>query len=159
MDKRFENIPELYWRLDVEQGFQNLGTIDLEDMSKVVASTAAYLMTSSMIRTLDKLAAALGARRHIIPVLHTTGRVQLPEAFQGSIEVIECPPPTSYFTGRKILLQKMELYFEVKIRGCRIWVLRGIGGGGKTQLALQFVDLHRERCFLLLLVCSSVLIL
>jgi hypothetical protein len=58
--------------------------------------------------------------------------------------VRSCPSPTSIFTGRKdILLQLHECFTSsptsVESAKQRRFVLYGIGGGGKTQIALKFV--------------------
>ncbi|KAJ7470004.1 P-loop containing nucleoside triphosphate hydrolase protein [Mycena galericulata] len=51
-----------------------------------------------------------------------------------------CPLPVSSFTGRKDILQKMCHYFDSD-RGSvqHIFVLHGLGGSGKSQLAFKFV--------------------
>jgi hypothetical protein len=61
-----------------------------------------------------------------------------------------CPPPTSRFTGRGDILLKLEEYFPdqtstVKEEQC-IFVLYGLGGAGKTQIALTFIERFYQRC-------------
>jgi hypothetical protein len=60
-----------------------------------------------------------------------------------------CPPPTSRFIGRADILMQLEGYFfpqpstaEVKQR---IYVLYGLGGTGKTQIALTFINKFYQR--------------
>ena len=65
------------------------------------------------------------------------------------------PPPIDIFTGRKDYLKTLEEAFvlsgsSVRKEAQRIFVLYGSGGMGKTQLALKFMDLHRERWITLL---------
>ena len=60
------------------------------------------------------------------------------------------PLPTDIFTGRDDYLKKLEEGFELSGTAARkekrrVFVLYGSGGMGKTQLALKFADLHRER--------------
>ena len=60
------------------------------------------------------------------------------------------PPPADFFTGREDYLTSMENNFEipktsVEMGVQRRFVLYGIGGIGKTQVALKFVDKNRER--------------
>ncbi|KAJ6529358.1 P-loop containing nucleoside triphosphate hydrolase protein [Mycena capillaripes] len=52
-----------------------------------------------------------------------------------------CPLPVSSFTGRKDILQKMDRYFD-RDQGSvqHIFVLHGLGGSGKSQLAFKFVQ-------------------
>ena len=61
------------------------------------------------------------------------------------------PPPADIFTGREDYLKLMKDSFKkpktsVEMAIQRIFVLYGIGGIGKTQLALKFLDENRERC-------------
>ncbi|KAJ7470012.1 P-loop containing nucleoside triphosphate hydrolase protein [Mycena galericulata] len=51
-----------------------------------------------------------------------------------------CPLPVSSFTGQRDILQKMHNYFD-RDQGSvqHIFVLHGLGGSGKSQLAFKFV--------------------
>jgi hypothetical protein len=56
-----------------------------------------------------------------------------------------CPPPTRRFIGRvDILLQLEEYFFPDQGSTAKeeqlIFVLYGLGGAGKTQIALTFID-------------------
>ena len=60
------------------------------------------------------------------------------------------PLPTDIFTGRNDYLKILEEGFKlsgtaVRKEKQRIFILYGSGGMGKTQLALKFADLYRER--------------
>ena len=60
------------------------------------------------------------------------------------------PGPTKSFTGRIDILNKLSTYFSdttasVACATQRIFVLSGMGGAGKTQIALKFVNEHRTR--------------
>ena len=60
------------------------------------------------------------------------------------------PGPSSMFTGRKEALKKLSEYFDestasVACATQRVFVLFGMGGGGKTQIALKFVNEYRTR--------------
>ena len=59
------------------------------------------------------------------------------------LRVVIPPPPTEIFTGREGYLAQMEQAFDltktsVELKKQRKFVLYGIGGMGKTQLALKF---------------------
>jgi len=51
-----------------------------------------------------------------------------------------CPPPVASFIGRKDILDKMHNYFDSEGAGQRIFVLYGLGGAGKSQLAFKFME-------------------
>ena len=60
------------------------------------------------------------------------------------------PPPTDIFTGREDILQQMAVSFGFSTASTasgkqRRFVLHGLGGVGKTQTALKFLDLHRDK--------------
>ncbi|KAG9120792.1 hypothetical protein FRC07_003570 [Ceratobasidium sp. 392] len=57
-----------------------------------------------------------------------------------------CPPPSTIFTGRADILTQMENYFmdDPQSNMRHVFVLHGLGGSGKTQIALKFVQKHRE---------------
>ena len=51
-----------------------------------------------------------------------------------------CPLPVQPFMGREEILDKMRRYFEVGGDSRRVFVLHGLGGSGKTQIAFKFVQ-------------------
>lgn len=55
-------------------------------------------------------------------------------------EVKRCPPPTPLFTGRVEVLAQMRRFFFDKSLKRHAFVLHGLGGAGKTQIACRFVD-------------------
>jgi hypothetical protein len=52
----------------------------------------------------------------------------------------KCPPPTPVFTGRQDILLKMHEYFSTDIGKRHIFVLHGLGGVGKSQITLKFIE-------------------
>ncbi|KAJ7850762.1 hypothetical protein B0H14DRAFT_839018 [Mycena olivaceomarginata] len=59
----------------------------------------------------------------------------------------ECPPPSPIFEGRRNILDEMQQYFSQNRGKRHISVLHGLGGAGKTQTALKFVDENNDRVF------------
>jgi hypothetical protein len=55
-------------------------------------------------------------------------------------ELRVCPPPTSMFTGRRDILLKMHEYFSSDIGKRHVFVLHGLGGTGKSQITLKFIE-------------------
>jgi hypothetical protein len=64
------------------------------------------------------------------------------------ISLKACPSPTFTFTGRRDILSQLHKSFEQTpnepARQQR-FVLYGLGGGGKTQIAFQFVKESQDR--------------
>ncbi|KAJ7243997.1 P-loop containing nucleoside triphosphate hydrolase protein [Mycena rebaudengoi] len=50
-----------------------------------------------------------------------------------------CPPPSQIFHGRRDILDKMHHYFSQDIGIRHVSLLHGLGGSGKTQIALKFL--------------------
>ncbi|KAJ7713099.1 hypothetical protein B0H16DRAFT_1702591 [Mycena metata] len=51
-----------------------------------------------------------------------------------------CPPPSRIFQGRQAMLDKMHQFFDTDSGNQHIYVLYGLGGAGKTQIALKFIE-------------------
>jgi len=51
-----------------------------------------------------------------------------------------CPLPVASFTGRKAILDKLHRYFDSDGGMQRVFVLYGLGGSGKSQLAFKFLQ-------------------
>ncbi|KAJ7711350.1 hypothetical protein B0H16DRAFT_1900648 [Mycena metata] len=52
----------------------------------------------------------------------------------------DCPPPSRIFQGRQAILDKMHQFFNTDSGNQHIYVLYGLGGAGKTQIALKFIE-------------------
>jgi hypothetical protein len=56
-----------------------------------------------------------------------------------------CPPPSATFVGQEEALSQMAHCIFDGIEGRHIFVLNGLGGAGKTQLALKFAQDYRNK--------------
>ncbi|KAJ7787070.1 P-loop containing nucleoside triphosphate hydrolase protein [Mycena olivaceomarginata] len=65
---------------------------------------------------------------------------------QASQIVNHCPPPSRIFHGRRDILDKMHHFFTSNAGTQNIYVLYGLGGIGKTQIALKFIQ-ESSSCF------------
>ncbi|KAJ7731784.1 P-loop containing nucleoside triphosphate hydrolase protein [Mycena metata] len=54
-------------------------------------------------------------------------------------KVNSCPAPSRIFHGRGDILVKMHTYFTQTLNTQHLYVLHGLGGAGKTQIALSFI--------------------
>ncbi|KAJ6463168.1 hypothetical protein DFH09DRAFT_1295881 [Mycena vulgaris] len=54
--------------------------------------------------------------------------------------VTRCPPPSRIFHGRQKILDKMHHFFKQVSDKQHIFLLHGLGGAGKTQIALKFIE-------------------
>jgi hypothetical protein len=68
-----------------------------------------------------------------------------PAVIQASQIVNHCPPPSRIFHGRQDILDKMHHFFTSNAGAQNIYVLYGLGGIGKTQIALKFIQESSSR--------------
>ncbi|KAJ7101190.1 hypothetical protein C8R44DRAFT_946677 [Mycena epipterygia] len=54
-------------------------------------------------------------------------------------QINNCSPPSKIFHGRQIIIQQMHQYFTQTTEKQDIFLLHGLGGAGKTQIALKFI--------------------
>ena len=50
-----------------------------------------------------------------------------------------CPRPIESFTGRLDILDKVQRYYDSNTKSRHVFVLHGLGGSGKSQLAFKFL--------------------
>ncbi|KAF7321230.1 NB-ARC-domain-containing protein [Mycena chlorophos] len=54
---------------------------------------------------------------------------------------VHCPPPSQYFEGREDILEQLKHFFgNNSNKGQIVVLLHGLGGIGKTQTALKFIQ-------------------
>ncbi|KAJ7907866.1 hypothetical protein B0H13DRAFT_2017973 [Mycena leptocephala] len=51
-----------------------------------------------------------------------------------------CPPPSRIFHGRQVILTRMHKYFTQDTGKQHIFLLYGLGGAGKTQISLKYIE-------------------
>ncbi|KAF7289250.1 hypothetical protein MIND_01386500 [Mycena indigotica] len=57
-----------------------------------------------------------------------------------------CPPPSKFFTGREDILAQLQACFGSNSKeGCHVVLLHGLGGTGKTEIALKFISGSGDR--------------
>ncbi|KAJ7054953.1 hypothetical protein C8F01DRAFT_1235000 [Mycena amicta] len=66
---------------------------------------------------------------------------QLSDPLQNELPFIRnCPLPSEFFQGRKDFLQQLDCLFQqTEQKGHKVVLLYGLGGAGKTQIALKFI--------------------
>ncbi|KAJ7887684.1 acyl transferase/acyl hydrolase/lysophospholipase [Mycena leptocephala] len=110
----FDPVPHVYFRFNVERGMQDIQLNQWERLGDVAANTRQYLLS------------------------HPTQN-QLVNAVKSLVERLEGFPLK--VSGRQDILAKMDEYFSKDIGERHIYVLRGLGGSGKTQIGLKFLDM------------------
>ncbi|KAF8195160.1 hypothetical protein K438DRAFT_1826955 [Mycena galopus ATCC 62051] len=68
-----------------------------------------------------------------------------PSNIRASQIVNHCAPPSRIFQGRRDILDKMHHFFKSNKGTQNVYVLHGLGGAGKTQIALKFIQESSSR--------------
>ncbi|QRV95672.1 kinesin light chain [Ceratobasidium sp. AG-Ba] len=153
MAERFEDTPKVYFRFNVDQGLQKIQTAEWQRMGEVVAHTRAYMSKSEVTRQMKKAVEAIVGRKAIIRASHIGGKAQKSLAQLSSmrqpleqilpaqiVEFKRCPAPSPAFTGREHQISQISECLIGPPNERRVSVVHGIGGSGKTQIALKVVE-------------------
>ncbi|KAI8279405.1 protein kinase subdomain-containing protein [Colletotrichum sp. SAR11_57] len=152
LNERFSGTPNAYFRFNLDQGAADIKLNQYKKMVLLRAATEEYLRKPEVSADIDQVASLLhnqnGARMPLISAVrarsdesdkHAVGR-----EIHNRTDVM-----SDQFTGREEILSKMEKHFFESLPGAstprrmlRIW---GMGGVGKTQIAVRFRDLHKAR--------------
>ncbi|KAJ7888007.1 hypothetical protein B0H13DRAFT_2277447 [Mycena leptocephala] len=148
----FDPVPHVYFRFNVERGMQDIQLNQWERLGDVAANTRQYLLSHP---TQDQLVDAVKSLVEKIGRVSTQSLSKnafhvcadaVPIAsefkqFSPALALVRCPPPSRIFQGRQDILAKMDEYFSKDIGERHIYVLHGLGGSGKTQIGLKFLDM------------------
>ncbi|KAJ7445482.1 hypothetical protein FB451DRAFT_1433297 [Mycena latifolia] len=124
--RRFRNSPNTYFRLNVLQGLQGFEQQHWGRSGEVSTHTHVYLGTEDAKSKLTSVVNVI-----LNPVVPTS---------DSPTYLKVCPPPSVRFTGRGDILHKMSEYFNTSIGQRHIFLLHGLGGSGKSQIAFKFVE-------------------
>ncbi|KAJ7440005.1 hypothetical protein FB451DRAFT_142118 [Mycena latifolia] len=129
--RRFCSSPNTYFRLNVLQGLQGFEQQHWGRSGEVSAHSSVYLGTED---AKSKLTSAVNVILNpVVPMSDSPAYMKV------------CPPPSVRFTGREDILLKMSEYFNTSIGQRHIFLLHGLGGSGKSQIAFKFVAQSTSR--------------
>ncbi|KAJ7850967.1 hypothetical protein B0H13DRAFT_52122 [Mycena leptocephala] len=111
--------------------------------SSIQDKIAEYQKNIQEICSRLKLLAAIDTNFQVHKINATLATVISPNitVVQAAHQMNNCPPPSRIFQGRQTILDKMNQFFAQDIGKQHIYVLHGLGGAGKTQIALRFINL------------------
>ncbi|QRV95683.1 kinesin light chain [Ceratobasidium sp. AG-Ba] len=141
MTKRFKSTKNVYFRLSVDQGMEDVGLSEWEKLSDVTAHARVYMQVISVREMVDQVALVIGERKATIYIRQIDGEIQTcPPTVQKKTGLKICPAPTPVFTGRQAQIDQIVSCISCGDKQRCVFVLYGLGGTGKTQLALKTVE-------------------
>ncbi|KAJ7819764.1 hypothetical protein B0H14DRAFT_1352067 [Mycena olivaceomarginata] len=139
---RFDRVAKLYFRFNVERGMQDIQLNQWEKLGDVAANTRQYIQSQPVVKQLADAVTSLSEKigRVSTTSLTTTAALDGVKQSEAALALVICPPSSQIFQGRQDILAKMTEYFSKDIGTRHIYVLHGLGGSGKTQISLKFLD-------------------
>ncbi|QRV95633.1 kinesin light chain [Ceratobasidium sp. AG-Ba] len=143
MDARFRSTSGVYFRFSVDQGVQNVKIGEWEKLSHVSANAQAYMRSARVSKAIDQAVVAIKERSLALGTSQIDGEIQ-PNTTAHPTNYKACPAPSLAFTGRKDVVERIVSCIAKGDTQRCVFVLHGLGGAGKTQLALKAVDETRD---------------
>ncbi|QRV95648.1 kinesin light chain [Ceratobasidium sp. AG-Ba] len=143
MDARFRSTSGVYFRFSVDQGIQNVKISEWEKLSHVSANAQAYMRGARVNKAIDEAVVAIQERSLALGTSQIDGEIQ-PNTTAHPTTYKACPAPSLAFTGRKDVVERIVSCIAKGGTQRRVFVLHGLGGAGKTQLALKAADETRH---------------
>ncbi|KAJ7863921.1 hypothetical protein B0H13DRAFT_1899392 [Mycena leptocephala] len=94
----------------------------------------------TMVALIDNNAALMKVHEKLSALTLANSNIQGGVSNQLVEPLRECPPPSPMFHGRRNVLDQIHAYFAQNIGHRHVSVLYGLGGAGKTQTALKFLE-------------------
>ncbi|CAE6435385.1 unnamed protein product [Rhizoctonia solani] len=154
MALRFRDTKNVYFRFNVDQGLQGMDASSWERQDEVTAHTLAYLRRSeinqgigcairSSMERLETISTGQIGGLGTTPAMITDGHI-LDHSAKQPTKFKSCPPPTPMYTGREMENTQLATCITGSTDERRVGVVYGLGGTGKTQLALNVVERTRD---------------
>jgi hypothetical protein len=185
MSRRFENVPDTYFRFNATRGASEITLEEWERMDEVQALTHSYLQEPSVSNLVDAAVkrirmsmdksvpvgtpvtlASVCTCFHYLPpseydpnilrsvLIPRIGGVmtQAPISSLGVAPALfkKVPNASQNFTGRRVYLETLKDHFSLEDsqsspRRRKSFLLYGLGGSGKTQICLKFLENSQNR--------------
>ncbi|KAL8831591.1 MAG: hypothetical protein Q9170_005232 [Blastenia crenularia] len=150
---RFRQSPDRYFRYNVSHGVGSISLEEWKKMNEVQVHTKAYMEEVDVSSSIDKVVKGLCRANEqpqselSLQSICLVGPAPVTEPTSGTS--MKCQPSSSsLFTGRDGFLDALEEFFIDQGPGQHLrreYLLYGMGGAGKTQIALKFAENHPQR--------------
>ncbi|KAG8724092.1 hypothetical protein FRC09_000370, partial [Ceratobasidium sp. 395] len=157
MNMRPRGARDVYFRLNMDEGMRGVRLSDRDQLGEVQAHTRVHMKKAETKKLVRRAVDATRERRSAIPMEHFVsswsaipkakylpdGELHISAVRQG-LGVKTCPVPASIYTDRPKPVQLAINYLTGNAEERRVFVFHGLGGSGKTQLALRTVERTRD---------------
>ncbi|KAI9880980.1 MAG: hypothetical protein M1830_009474 [Pleopsidium flavum] len=137
LNQQYKDIPDIYHRFDVDRGLSEVSLEEWKRLGEVRAHTKNYLKLANIDNQLETVVAALtGSPSH-----HGCEARHLAGSIPSATHVMYSNVPAkrvSHFVLRAHLQSQLDEHVLRESLPSRIIILLGMGGSGKTQLALAY---------------------
>ncbi|KAG8717983.1 hypothetical protein FRC09_013341 [Ceratobasidium sp. 395] len=144
MAVRFQSTVDVYFRFNVDQGMQDAQMSKWQEENQVAAHTRTYMQKAEVNRQIDKAARTIADRKGVLVGADIGGAVRQPTV-QQTTGVKRCPAPSPAFTGCERQIAQVVTCLLGHNNERRVCVVHGLGGSGKTQIALKSVERTRNK--------------
>ncbi|KAG8705532.1 hypothetical protein FRC09_002893 [Ceratobasidium sp. 395] len=141
---RFQTTSDVYFRFNVDQGMQDARMSRWQEKSEVAAHTRSYLQKAEVNGQIDKAAQSVAARKGVLMGVDIGGTLRQP-AVQRTTDLKRCPAPSAAFTGCERHISQVVNCLLGRNNERRVCVVHGLGGSGKTQIALKAVERTKDQ--------------
>ncbi|KAI7780329.1 hypothetical protein LA080_016177 [Diaporthe eres] len=149
---KFAEFENTYFRLNVDGGAQGIELSDWQKIGQLKARTRDYLQNPSVKKMIDDLAEVLVENKSSGLNLAHGGSLSKETTIPAEPRAIRRGKSSNIFTGREAILNRLDKHFAPRKPGDtsrREFHLRGMGGVGKTQIALKFTERNEKRFHIL----------
>ncbi|KAK0388963.1 hypothetical protein NLU13_2540 [Sarocladium strictum] len=129
-----------YFRFNVERGLKGIGLDECDKLSDITSATGSYIETQAVYSSLQSCAAKMSNRSKPLAIRprKTHKPYRIPFKLDGVVY-------TDNFVTRTEYTKRIEdVLLDDSSDQCRIFVLHGMGGIGKTQLAMNFAYKYKN---------------
>ncbi|KAG8710775.1 hypothetical protein FRC09_020939 [Ceratobasidium sp. 395] len=144
MAARFQSTTDVYFRFSVDQGMQDARIGRWQGKSEVAAHTRTYMQKAEVNGQIDNAAQLVATGKGVLAGVDIGGTVRQPAA-QQTTGVKLCPAPSPAFTGCERQVSQVTGCLLSNTNERRVCVVHGLGGSGKTQIALKAVERTQDK--------------
>ncbi|KAK4230672.1 hypothetical protein QBC38DRAFT_468512 [Podospora fimiseda] len=142
-------FPNAYFRFNVPNAAEEVKLSDYTKMAELKNMTLTYLSLEDVIDKVAQVASAVGhdAFDHGL-TLGTGCGLEKSQVVLSNKKARSMPKSNGFFTGREEILERLNTFFSPRDTGGkprREFLLYGLGGVGKTEIALKAAEMMGDR--------------